>query len=78
MTNLCFKPQGNTVEVYELGALARGLDTQKKFAEGAFTIYSGATRRPEGYHDPEVRNVTSYPCSKGMGLCMSFYTTLSR
>lgn len=44
----------NTVELYELGALARGLDIQKKLAEEAFTIHSGATRRPEGYHDPEV------------------------
>nr|AGM32344.1 ferritin, heavy subunit [Coptotermes formosanus]AGM32405.1 ferritin, heavy subunit [Coptotermes formosanus] len=48
------EPQDNAVELYELGALARGLDTQKKLAEEAFTIHSGATRRREGYHDPEV------------------------
>jgi len=44
----------DTYELYELEALARGLDTQKKLAEGAFAIHSVATRRPEGSHDPEV------------------------
>jgi hypothetical protein len=49
-----FKPQDDTVELYELGALARGLDTQKKLAEDALAIHSEATRRREGLHDPEV------------------------
>jgi len=48
------EPQDNTSELYELGALARGLDTQKKLAEGAFDVHSQATRRLEGHHDPEV------------------------
>jgi hypothetical protein len=74
LTTLFLKPQDNTVELYELGALARGLDTQKKLAEEAFTIHSAATRRPEGYHDPEV-GIFTY-CSKGMGLCTSFCMTL--
>ncbi|KAJ9592810.1 hypothetical protein L9F63_015501 [Diploptera punctata] len=43
-----------THELYELHALARGLDTQKKLAEGALGIHGEVTRRHEGYHDPEV------------------------
>jgi len=34
--------------------LARGLDTQKRLAEEALTIHGEATRRREGFHDPEV------------------------
>jgi len=48
------EPQDNTSELYELGALAQGLDTQKKLAEGAFAVHSQAIRRAEGNHDPEV------------------------
>lgn len=47
-------PKDNTSELYELGALARGLDTQKKLAERAFAIHSEAVRRSEHNHDPEV------------------------
>jgi len=54
LTNLFFKPQDNTTELYEYGALAKGLDTQKKLAEYAFTIHSQAIRRHEEHHDPEV------------------------
>jgi ferritin len=48
------EPQDNTSELYELGALARGLDTQKKLAEEAFDVHGRSTRRLEGHHDPEV------------------------
>lgn len=48
------EPEDNTSELYELGALARGLDTQKKLAEEGFTVHGQATRRLEGHHDPEV------------------------
>jgi len=48
------EPQDDTSELYELGALARGLDTQKKLAEGAFAVHGQAVRRAEGLHDPEV------------------------
>jgi hypothetical protein len=68
LTNLFFKLQDNTSELYELGALARGLDTQKKLAEGAFAVHNVATRRPEGLHDPEVCISTAYPTLKTMGL----------
>ena len=43
-------------------------------AEEAFTI-SRAMRHSEGYNDLDIGISTLYPCSKGMGLCMSFYTT---
>ncbi|KAJ4435679.1 hypothetical protein ANN_18295, partial [Periplaneta americana] len=48
------EPEDKTLELYELGALAHGLDTQKKLAEEALFIHGEATRRREGYHDPEV------------------------
>jgi hypothetical protein len=43
-TNLFLKAQDNPVELYELGALTQGLDTQKKLAEEAFTIHSRVTQ----------------------------------
>lgn len=74
LTNLFFKPQDNTAELYELGALGRGLDTQKKLAERAFTLHGEAVRRSEENHDPEVCISTTYRSLKGEVLCMSFYT----
>ncbi|KDR16114.1 ferritin heavy chain [Zootermopsis nevadensis] len=44
----------NVYELYEIEALARGLDTQKTLAKSALAIHSEATRRCEGCHDPEV------------------------
>ena len=74
-TDLFFKLQDHTFkELCESGAVAQGLDTQKKLAEEAFTI-SRAMRHSEGYNDLDIGISTLYPCSKGMGLCMSFYTT---
>ena len=77
LTNLFFKPQDNTSELYELGALARGLDTQKKLAEEAFAVHGQATRQLEAHHDAEVCISTTYPSLKVMGLCMSYYTVVS-
>lgn len=48
------KPKDNITELSELGALARGLDIQKKLAEGAFALHGNATRKLEGHHDPEM------------------------
>lgn len=48
-----FQPR-NVYELYEIEALARGLDTQKTLAKSALAIHSEATRRCEGCHDPEV------------------------
>lgn len=50
-------PDEKTHELYELHALARGLDTQKKLAEEAHLIHKEALKHHEGSHDPEV---TSY------------------
>jgi len=45
LTDLFFKLQDHTVkELYKPGAMAQGLDTQKKLAEEAVTIHSRATR----------------------------------
>ena len=57
MLFLYLKPKEKSHELYELHALARGLDTQKKIAEGALEIHGEVTRRHEGYHDPEVKFV---------------------
>lgn len=46
-------------------------------AEEAVIIHSRATWCSEGYKDLDVGISTSYPCSKGMGLCMGIYITLS-
>lgn len=43
-----------TVEVYEVHALARALDTQKELAERAFYIHREATRNSQHLHDPEI------------------------
>lgn len=43
-----------TVELHELEALAKALDTQKEFAERAFYIHREATRNSQHLHDPEV------------------------
>lgn len=43
-----------TVEVHELEALAKALDTQKELAERAFYIHREATRNSQHLHDPEV------------------------
>jgi hypothetical protein len=40
LTNIFFKPQDNTIKLYELAALARGLDIQKNLAEEAFAIHT--------------------------------------
>jgi len=48
------EPKYDTSEPYELGALARGLDTQKKLAVEAFAIHGEAVRRAVDSHDPEV------------------------
>ena len=61
-------------ELYEHDAVTQGLDTQKKLAEEGVTIQSRATWHSEGYSDLDIGISTLYPCSKGMGLCMSFYT----
>jgi hypothetical protein len=46
LANLFCKLQDHTVkELYKPGALAQGIDTQKKLAEEAVTIGSRATRR---------------------------------
>ena len=75
-TDLIYKVHDHTVkELYEPGAVAQSLDTQKKLAEEAVPIHSRATRHSEGYSDLDIGISTLYPCSKGMGLCMSFYTT---
>lgn len=44
-----------TVELHELEALAKALDTQKELAERAFYIHREATRNSQHLHDPEVR-----------------------
>jgi len=46
--------QNDSAELYELHALARGLDTQKKLAEGAFAVHRQAVRQSDHKHDPEV------------------------
>jgi hypothetical protein len=61
LADLFFKPEDNTAELYELGAMARGLDIQKKLAEEAFALHGNATRKLEGHHDPEVCIPTAYP-----------------
>jgi len=72
-TDLFSKLQDRTVkELYETGAVAQGLDTQKKLAEEAITIHSRATRRSEDYNDLDIGISTLYSHSKGMGLRMSF------
>ncbi|XP_022819214.1 ferritin, lower subunit isoform X2 [Spodoptera litura] len=43
-----------TVELHELEALAKALDTQKEIAERAFYIHREATRNSQHLHDPEV------------------------
>lgn len=44
-----------TVELHELEALAKALDTQKEIAERAFHIHREATRNTQHHlHDPEV------------------------
>jgi hypothetical protein len=76
LTDLFYKLQDHTVkQLYEPGAVAQGLDTQKKLAEETVTVHSRATRWSEGYSDLDIGISTLCPCSKGMELCMSFYTT---
>ncbi|XP_075989404.1 ferritin 2 light chain isoform X2 [Anticarsia gemmatalis] len=43
-----------TVELHELQALAKALDTQKELAERAFYIHREATRNSQHLHDPEI------------------------
>ncbi|CAB3261009.1 unnamed protein product [Arctia plantaginis] len=43
-----------TVELHELEALAKALDTQKELAERAFYIHREATRNSQHLHDPEI------------------------
>lgn len=43
-----------TVELHELDALAKALDTQKELAERAFYIHREATRNAQNLHDPEI------------------------
>jgi hypothetical protein len=64
-------------ELYEPDVVAQGLDTQKKLTEEAVPIHSRATRHSEGYSDLVIGISTLYPCSKGMGLWMSFIQLIS-
>eukprot|EP01054_Gregarina_sp_Poly1_P006583 Gregarina_sp_Poly_1__6582@NODE_3530_length_1030_cov_8_632399_g2239_i0_p1_GENE_NODE_3530_length_1030_cov_8_632399_g2239_i0NODE_3530_length_1030_cov_8_632399_g2239_i0_p1_ORF_typecomplete_len222_score24_35Ferritin/PF00210_24/6_8e23_NODE_3530_length_1030_cov_8_632399_g2239_i0139804 len=49
------EPAGDRIhELYEIGALARSLDTEKKLAKDAFLIHRESSRHHEGSHDPEV------------------------
>jgi hypothetical protein len=74
--DLFFKLQDCTVKkLYEPDAVAQGLDTQKKLTEEAVPIHSRTTRHSEGYSDLDIGISTLNPCSKGMGLCVTFYTT---
>lgn len=41
-------------ELYELAAVARALDTEKKMALEANSIHSEATRKNSNFHDPEI------------------------
>lgn len=76
LTYLFYKLQDDTVkQLYEPGAVAQGLDTQKKLAEETVTVHSRDARQSEGYSDLDIGISTLYPCSKGMELCVSFYTT---
>ncbi|XP_026313941.1 ferritin, lower subunit [Hyposmocoma kahamanoa] len=43
-----------TVELHELEALAKALDTQKELAERAFHIHKEATKANEKIYDPEI------------------------
>ncbi|XP_073963679.1 ferritin light chain-like isoform X1 [Choristoneura fumiferana] len=43
-----------TVELHELEAMAKALDTQKEIAERAFHIHREATRNSQHLHDPEI------------------------
>jgi hypothetical protein len=68
MSDLFFKLQDRTVkELYETGAVAQGLDTQKKLAEDAIIIHSRTTRQSEGYNDLDIGISALYSRSKGMG-----------
>ncbi|XP_023024932.1 ferritin light chain [Leptinotarsa decemlineata] len=41
-------------ELYELAAVAKALDFEKKFALEAHEIHSEATRKSKSFHDPEI------------------------
>ncbi|KAG5898578.1 hypothetical protein JTB14_016590 [Gonioctena quinquepunctata] len=48
------KPEERSFELYELTAMARALDVEKKFAVEAHKIHSEATRKSKSFHDPEI------------------------
>lgn len=43
-----------TFELYELAAVAKALDIEKKMALDAHDIHGEATRRNKNFHDPEI------------------------
>ncbi|CAH1176752.1 unnamed protein product [Phaedon cochleariae] len=46
--------EDRSFELYELSAIARALDNEKRFALEAHHIHSEATRKSKSFHDPEI------------------------